>query len=121
MITIDQAVDWVLEHRRGKAFEKYNSQQIEWAISRAINCKGFAFAQLESGKLIGIICATPNTVEKTLRVHEVLCIDPRALPSMAMAFMQRFHGYAITAKRRGRERTYRTNRLVQLLSNYEHV
>jgi len=120
MTTVEEAVDWVMEHRREKAFAKQTNQQIEWAIHRAVHCQGFAFAQDDKGNLIGLICATPNSVEKTLRVHEVLCIDPRALPSMAMAFLKRFHGYTITARRHGREVIYRrTSRLVQLLANYD--
>lgn len=116
MITIEEARDWVLEHRKGKVFQNQTPDQIEWAIARAIHAGGFTFAQDADEQIVGICCASPNSVEKTLRVHHILAIDPTVLPSMIASFKKRFSGYTITAKRRGREIRYRTERLIKLLS-----
>lgn len=115
-LTLEQAVDWILEHRKGEAFKGMTGQQIGWCIERAVNCGGFAFTLNRQGRLIALICTTPNRVEKTLRVHHLIAIEEGAMRSLIERFVTLFSGYVITAKRRGKEVAYRTNRLVKLLA-----
>lgn len=116
MIRINDAVRWVMEHRKNKAFIHQTRQQVGWAIDRAINANAFGYVIDAEGALLGLCCGTPDRENKTLWVSQILCIDRRALPALVERFHEQFNGYKILAKRRGKEVSYDTERLVQLLS-----
>lgn len=112
-ISIADVVGWVLKQRRGKAFINQTRQQIGWSIERAINHDAFGYVTDMQGEMLGLCLATPDGNEKTLRVHQILCIDKRALPALVGRFRKQFKGYRILANRRGREVSYDTKRLIE--------
>lgn len=111
-----ELIQYVLRHRKNKAFRGYSPQQIGWAIERAVNNKAFAMATMPDATVAGVCCATPDHEKKVLHVHEVLCSQRGAIQAMLVKFQEWFSGYTITATRRGKPVLYRTPRLVHLLN-----
>lgn len=113
--TIMELIQFVLRHRRNKAFKGFTPQQVGWTIERAVNNKALAIATTEDGSIAGVCCCTPDHENKVLHVHEILCTKEGAMVAMLEKYHQWFECYAITATRRGRSTLYRTSRLVHLL------
>ena len=112
--TILELIQFCLRHRRNKVFKGWTPQQIGWGIERAINHKGFAMAIGEDGNLAGVCLSTPDHAAKVLHVHDVLCVRRGALSAMLIKCREWYPGYQITARRRGKMVSYRTERLLGL-------
>ena len=115
-VTIPDLIQFVLRNRRGKAFKGWTPQQIGWRIERALNNGGLAMAVNDKGAIVGLCCATPDHEKKVLHVDEILTTWPQALSGIIQKYKQWFDGFEITARRRGKQKLYRTGRLVHLLS-----
>jgi hypothetical protein len=115
-MNISDAVNFIVENRskgRRKCFQGWNRAQIAVAVSESIDNDGFAFA-MAGKRIAGIIIAKPDNEKRTLHIAHALGANG-ALRALIRAYKQRYDGYQITALRDGKEKRYRTERMVRLI------
>ena len=107
-------VDWIILHRRGKAFAGYNADEIFGRVLDAMQRGGVSLA-FEGRKLVGVGIFTPMRLEQSLRIHHMLTIAPGVVHQLLKPYYERYQGWKIKARRRGMERVYDTPRLIKKL------
>lgn len=110
----DELVMWIFKHRRNKVFKKYTVKDIKHSIVSAIadNCCVVLQDQCNSS-ILGIVLARRDDERKLLYVENILTIRSGLMPVFVEAFVNRFPGWSIAAKRRGREVSYNTKNFLR--------
>lgn len=122
MITLGKLVEFVLKHRKGRAFNGYNTTTIAQEILDGMKSNTLRYAINEREEIVGIVCAAANPVNKTLYVHDILTTESWVLSKFVNDFQQTFAGWSIHSTRRcGKVIRYNTQRLIRLILNSKGV
>lgn len=109
-------VQFILENRKGKVFRDWTQDQIAMCLNEAIEAKALALSFSVEDGIDGICTGKPDHERRILRVTHLLVGGREALRHILAFYRQRFSGWTITAKRRGREVIYSdTAKLVRRL------
>ena len=111
-------LDFVLNNRRRKAFKDFSPFDIMSTVSDAASVNGLGMLEGEDGKLSAIAVGFPyeTTKDRFLHIHTVLTTKPGDLKHLLRLLMQRFPGFILTARRRGKFVRYtNTPRLIEKL------
>jgi len=111
-LTIKDAVEFILAHRKNKVFRNFTYAEIVATLVTAIKAKAFGYV-LDGDRIVGVAVGEPNHQAKTMHVAQLLTTAP-CLPRLLGLFKRHYPGWTITAQRRDRAVVYNTPRLCQL-------
>lgn len=116
--TWEEMLAFVMKHRKGAAFKGFTPAQIYSTLRFAESLGGLAFVVAPDGSIAGVVTAIPDERRAMLRISHILCIKNNALPLLIAEFYERFPGFKLCAKRRGKEIVYNdTDKLCMRLCN----
>lgn len=111
--------DWVLEHRRGKAFQDWSFAQVVLELSKAIEAGTLCYTTDERKNFTGVAVGVKDDEAKTIEIIAILTTSPHALPQMAAFYKKHSNGYnIITHDREGRKVYQTTDKFIERLIRY---
>ncbi len=114
-LTIGQLVDWVIAHRRGKAFEGWSPIEIACQIQDSIEDNCMMVIHDTTGKINGLVCCDRYPNQKMIFVKAALTLQRGILKDFVSAFLRMYPDHTIEAERRGRHVVYNTPQLIAKL------
>lgn len=116
---VGNLADWVMEHRRGRAFQGWTFGQVVLELDKAIEAGTLCYTCDERKNVTGVAVAVKNDEEKTVEVIAILTISPHALPQMARFYKKHLSDYdVITHDRHGNKVRQTTDKFIERLMNY---
>lgn len=117
-ISVGELAEWILEHRKGAAFEGDSFEALCGGIQEDIKNHNLLYVlDNDNVELIGVISFMPDRTNKILFVKNILITKHTALVIFAQHFKQHFSWYNIMANRYNENMMYNTSRLINLLLN----
>lgn len=114
MSDVEDAVNYVLKHRKNKVFRGLSPEQIRGLIVNAAEKREFVTVESPEG-LCGVLVARADHDKKELFIKHVLTTARGALKAMLVKFHEWYPGWTLAALRRNKPVRYNTPRLVHLL------
>jgi len=103
-VTVGQMVEWIVKHRRGKAFN-YDVELIQRELCHAISNGVFAYHEVE-GEIQGVVCGRAELRTRTVHIYDILTTKPGVLKKLMERFLLVWPDYKLDAQRHGRLKTY---------------
>ena len=114
-VTVGQLVDWIIEHRRGKAFLNYDKELIQREICDAIKNGVFAYKEIH-GEIYGVVCGVKDVNSRMVHIYDILCVKAGVLNNFMDLFISKYPGWILTGMRRDKFMIYDTNKLSKKLT-----
>jgi len=104
-------LDFVLKNRRGKAFAGFSTFDIMSTIQDSDSVNGLGMVVNDNNQLIALAIGFPyeNSHGKFLHIHSILTARENSqggLKALLKLFLQRFPGFTISARRKGKFSVY---------------
>lgn len=113
----DILVDWIIKHRRGKAFLNYPKEKIKSEIERAYSLNCLEVLKDAEGNITGVMVGEPK-----LYVKHILTIKPNVLLKIIKIMKVKFGNFSWMAFRKGRFVEYeKVERGIRFLGRKEAV
>lgn len=106
-ITIKDAVEWVLKHRKKDAFKNHTAGTIALEISHSISEGLFYYSINEDGNLNGLVCCRWGDDQGTIYVDNILTTGgPLVIKKFMQYYVTTFPNYQIVGHIRERYRFF---------------
>lgn len=116
-MTVATLAKWIWEHRRKEGFKDFSKGALARDLAKASMRKELAYVASVDGSIRGVVLCKREDTLKRLHIRDILTTDRRALPMLVGIFRSWYPGWGLTANRRGKFRTYATQRLLSKLTH----
>ena len=106
MKTVLDLADWIIKHRRGKAFEGYSIWRILGQLDTCIKNESM-LCVTEGANIVGVVCFEKRI--NTIYVEDVLTTKPGILKKMLQVMLVKFPNYDLQGIRKGKRQLHITN------------
>ena len=111
MNTIKELVDFVMNHRKGKAFEDWTPIELATCFVEDVEQRELFYSTDNNGLINGIVHVHINRNNKIIFVRNILTTSRGVLKSFIKRFAEWYPTYKLEARRHDRFVAYDTNRL----------
>ena len=112
-LTIGNLVEWIIDNRRGKAFEGWTKDHLAVVLHSKLDSKTATYTVDEEGRLTGVVIIEIAPEYKRVHVNHVLTTAKGALKQLIKTFTLWYPGWDIQAYRRDEDLVlYKTDKLV---------
>lgn len=112
-LTVRDLVCFVLQNRRGKAFEDWTADELALAFLEGLGKKLAIYCVAPDGQLVGVALANSAPEYKVIHVVGVLTTNKFALPALISKFKELYPDWDLQGYRRGLlVRYFKTEKLV---------
>ena len=118
MIVGDLA-DWVMKHRRGRAFQDWTFAQIVLELDKAIESGTLCYTTDERKNFTGVAVGIKDDEARTIEVVAILTSDAHSISQMARFYQQHANGYDIITHDKAGNKVYQTtDKFIERLIRY---
>jgi hypothetical protein len=121
MITLENVVEFILEHRKNKVFKGFTREQIALACVDSLEEEAFLVdVDFNTGKIYGVVLGRQAPAYKLLHICHILTISPGVIKRFVAEFKKRFPDWDLQANRHDNLIRYKnTPKLCERLLKYE--
>jgi len=101
MITVGELVEWIIKHKRGKAFN-YEAEIIQREVCQAIADGVFVYSEL-NGEIEGVACGYRDERSHCVHIWDVLTTKQGVIQKFMARFLLVYPDWKITARRKGKD------------------
>lgn len=93
--TIREIVDWIVQNRKGKAFENYSEHQIATELLNCSERNTMLLSIDKCGNIVGVVTAQAMTDKKIMFVWNILTIRKGICKEMLLEFFKIWPNYTL--------------------------